>query len=101
MKKQKENWDTPESRELFKAILALKTLSEAKKFFRDLLTEKEIIEFSQRWKVARMLIEKVPYEKIAEETGMSSRTIARVQSWLQDGMGGYKLMIKRLKKKKK
>jgi len=64
---------------------------------RDLLTEKEIKEFTNRWKVARMLDEKVPYEKIAKETGMSSTTIARVHKWLKNGMGGYKLILKRLK----
>lgn len=45
-----------------------------------------------------MLNKKLPYEQIAKETGMSSTTIARVQKWLTKGMGGYKLILKRLKK---
>lgn len=84
---------------LYKAILALETEDECKRFLRDLLTEKEIKEFTNRWKVARMLDKKVPYEKIAKETGMSSTTIARVQKWLTKGMGGYRLILKRLKGK--
>lgn len=85
-----------DAKELFKAILSLKDAEECKKFLRDLLTEAEIKEFTNRWKVARMLNQKVSYKKIAKETGMSSTTIARVQKWLTDGMGGYRLMLKRL-----
>ena len=83
---------------LYKAFLSLKNDCECKKFLRDLLTEAEIKEFTNRWKVARMLDEKIPYEKIEKETGMSSTTIARVQKWLTRGKGGYKLIIRRLKK---
>lgn len=81
---------------LYRAILTLKTEREAQKFFRDLLTEAEINEFANRWKAARMLDQKVQYEIIAKETGMSSTTIARISKWLTNGMGGYKLMIKRI-----
>ena len=38
------------------------------------------------------------HEEIEKETGMSSTTIARVNKWLVNGKGGYKLMLKRLKK---
>ncbi len=81
---------------LYKAILALKTEDECKRFLRDLLTEAEIKEFANRWKVAQMLDKKIPYEEIVKETGMSSTTIARVSKWLTDGMGGYKLALRRL-----
>lgn len=84
-------------KDLYKAILSLKTEEECRKFLRDLLTEKEIKEFTKRWKVARMLSNKVPYEKIEKETGMSSTTIARVNKWLINGKGGYKLVLNRLK----
>ena len=82
---------------LTKAFLALKNENETWKFLRDLLTEPEIKEFANRWKVARMLDKEISYEKIANETGMSSTTIARVNKWLTNGKGGYKLMLKRLK----
>ena len=83
---------------LFKAILNLKNKNECWRFLRDLLTEAEIREFANRWKVARMLDKKISYEQIERETGMSSTTIARVNKWLTKGKGGYKLMLKRLKK---
>jgi|SRR5579885_1163810 len=83
---------------LYKAILALKNEQECEKFFRDLLTEPEIREFANRWKVAQMLNDKVQYATISKETGMSSTTIARISKWLNAGMGGYQLMLKRLTK---
>ncbi len=85
---------------LFQAILNLKSIKECQKFFRDLLTEKEIFEFANRWKVAQMLSQRKTYKKIEKQTGMSSTTIARIHRWLNRGTGGYKLMIKRLKKYK-
>lgn len=82
--------------ELMKAILVLKTLGEAKSFFRDLLTEKELVEFGNRWKAARMLSKIIPYVEIEKETGLSSTTVARVSKWLNQGENGYKLVIRRL-----
>ena len=94
-------WDTKENEELMKAILELKNIAEAKRFFRDLLTEDELIEFGKRWKVAKMLDGRVSYSKIAEETGLSSTTIARVSKWLTKGMRGYRLVLDREKNKKR
>lgn len=96
--KDKHNkWINQDTDDLFGAILKLKNVDEARRFFRDLLTEKEIVEFGQRWKVARMLAKRIRYTKIAQETGMSSTTIARVHKWLKKGMGGYKLVLERMK----
>lgn len=86
---------------LYQAILSLENESEAKRFFRDLLTEAEIKEFANRWAVAQMLDKKIPWEKITKKTNMSSTTIARISKWLNSGMGGYKLMLKRLNKTSK
>lgn len=85
-------------KELTEAILLLKNSGDAKKFLRDLLTESELVEFSNRWKTAQMLEKKIPYTKIVKETGLSSTTVARVSDWLNKGTGGYKLMLKRIKK---
>ena len=96
--KSKQNkWINQDTDALFEAILKLKNLDETRRFFRDLLTKKEIMEFGQRWKVARMLVKRIRYTKIAQETGMSSTTIARVHKWLKRGMCGYKLVLERLK----
>ena len=84
------------TQDLYTAILALKNIGEAKRFFRDLLTEQEIVEFGNRWKAARMLDRDISYAVISNETGLSSTTVARISRWLQKGMGGYRLMLKRL-----
>jgi TrpR-related protein YerC/YecD len=84
-----------ESKDLFKALLLLKTEDEVRRFLRDLLTEAEIKEFANRWAVARLLEKKMDYESITKKTGMSSTTIARINKWKEKGMGGYKLMLKR------
>lgn len=76
--------------------MALKTKSEAQRFLRDLMTEKEIKEFSKRLKAAEMLTDKVPYSAIEKETGLSSTTVARVARWLNGRGGGYKTIINKL-----
>lgn len=91
----KNKWINKQSDSLFRAILELETLEEARNFFRDLLTEEEINEFSRRWQVAKMLEEDIPYSQIEKKTGMSSTTIARVSKWLNSGMGGYKSILKK------
>jgi TrpR-related protein YerC/YecD len=91
----------PSSKEvddLYSAVLQLKSLDECRRFFGDLLTEYEIKEFVERWKAARMLAEGIPYTKIEAETGLSTRTIARVGRWLKKGKGGYAMMLKRTAK---
>lgn len=82
--------------DLYTVIHKLESLEECRRFFRDLLTETEIREFAERWKVARMLWRGIPYTTIEAETGLSSRTIARVHKWLKKGKGGYLMMLRRL-----
>jgi TrpR-related protein YerC/YecD len=89
---------TKEIDDLYTAILQLKSLDECHRFFRDLLTEYEIKEFVERWKAARMLADGVPYTQIEIETGLSTRTIARVARWMKRGKGGYAMMLKRTTK---
>lgn len=51
-------------------------------FLRDLLSETEILEFSRRFEVAKLLTQKVSYTEIEKQTGMSSTTIARISKFL-------------------
>ncbi len=91
-----EKWNNKKTENMLKVILKLKNLNESKRFFRDLLTEEEIVEFGKRWQAAQMLAQKTPYSEIISKTGLSSTTVARVSKWLNKGMDGYKLMLKRL-----
>lgn len=86
----------PDTVALTQAILSLQSPAEARRFLRDLLTEPEILELSARLKAARLLNSSVRYVDVQQKTGLSSATIARVASWLRQGMGGYRLVLDRL-----
>lgn len=90
------NWEDKEKQELIRAILALETVDETKRFLRDLMTLKEIEEFANRFKAAEMLAEGKSYTTIGRATGLSPTTIARVARWLRGREGGYKTVINRL-----
>ena len=84
--------------ELFTAILALNTPDEARDFFYDLCTPAELEGLVDRWRVAQLLLKKIPYRKIAECTNVSTATIVRVARFLNNGFGGYQTVMKRLGK---
>ncbi len=84
-------------RRLFEAVLSLKNSQEASYFFRDLLTIKELDDFSQRWQIARLLNQGLTYFEVAKKTKASTTTVSRVAHWLHHGTGGYKLILERLK----
>ena len=91
--------ETDKTDDLVDAFLCLSTKGEARKFLRDLLTEAELIELANRLRAARLLNEGVPYAIIEEKLGLSSTTIARISKWLNQGKGGYRLVLERLKQK--
>ncbi|MDP2587268.1 MAG: YerC/YecD family TrpR-related protein [bacterium] len=90
------NWNQIDNKRLIKALLSIKNENEARRFLRDLMTQKEITEFSKRFKAAILLTKKVPYTAIVRQTGLSSTTVARVALWLGGREGGYKRIINRL-----
>lgn len=92
------NWQNKDTDRLFEAVLKLKTVDECEIFFRDLLTLSEIKEIAMRFKVARMLdTGKKSYLTIAKEAKTTTATVTRVAQWLKNGMGGYKLILNRIK----
>lgn len=93
--KSVHNWNNNQVNSLYQAILKLKSLDEAKSFFRDLCTREELIEMAKRWEAAKLIDQGQPYRKIAEKTGLSTTTVARVSEWLRHGKGGYKLILDR------
>ncbi|MFC1646759.1 YerC/YecD family TrpR-related protein [Patescibacteria group bacterium] len=90
-------YPTVEMKDLFEAILSLKNLSEAKEFFRDLLTMPELKEFANRWQIVQMLADGKTYLEIAEKVSTSTTTVSRCAYWLNHGLGGYDLVITRRK----
>ncbi len=75
---------------LFAALLKLETLEDCYRFFEDLCTIKEMEDLTQRWTVARLLHQGVRYADIAQQTGASTATIARVNRCLNHGAEGYR-----------
>ncbi|MBI4407083.1 MAG: helix-turn-helix domain-containing protein [Candidatus Kerfeldbacteria bacterium] len=94
----KSELDSKDYNDLFKAILQLQTVDESKKFFRDLCTIAELEAISERWHVVQLLIQGIPYREIRKQTGASTATVTRVAQWLNRGKGGYRLVLKRMKR---
>jgi TrpR-related protein YerC/YecD len=84
--------------DLFKAILSLETTKEAEAFFRDLCTIDEIKDMAERWQIAKLVYQGMPYRKIAEKLGVSTTTVSRVAVWVFHGEGGYKLALEKAPK---
>jgi TrpR-related protein YerC/YecD len=92
-------WRSSETDDLFEAILALRTLEEAERFFRDLCTLAEIEAMTHRWHAARLVDEGLPYHEVARETGASTTTVTRVAHWLRHGEDGYRLALERRRRR--
>jgi len=84
--------------DLFKVILSLEDAKEAENFFRDLCTIDELKIMTERWEIAKLIHEGLSYRKIADKLNVSTTTIGRVALWLNNGEGGYRLILDRLEK---
>ncbi len=89
----------PRVKELFEAIMHLEDSAECARFFRDLCTFTELKAMAERWQVAQMVSEDIPYREISERTGASTATITRIAHWLKYGEGGYRFMLERVGEK--
>src|SRR5579872_3578619 len=87
------------SPDLLDVFLSFKNKDELKAFFRDLMSERDLREFAMRWEVAKKLDAGIPFAEIQEEAGQSFSTITKINRWLKEGCGGYKIMIDRMKGK--
>lgn len=79
--------------DLYNLILSLKTVDDCKDLFDDLCTYKEVEQFSQRLKAAKLLLEGKTYEQVIEQTDISSATLSRVSRCVKYGKG-YNRLIK-------
>ncbi len=85
---------------LFKAILELQNVEECYSFFEDLCTVSELKEMSKRLLAAKLLRNNHVYTDIAEQTGLSTATISRVNRCLKYGNDGYMTILERLDRRK-
>ena len=95
---KRERIDKAHAEDLYAAILQLQTVEEVESFFFDLCTPAELEGIVDRWRVAQMLVQKMPYRKIAAETNVSTATIVRVARFLNNGNDGYRTIMRRLGK---
>lgn len=89
--------DKPASNTLYRAIAALETEDECRRFLQDLCTVSELKAMEQRMDVAMLLDQGLIYSEILEKTGASSATISRVNRCLHYGSDGYQTVIPRLR----
>ena len=90
----------PNIKQLFNAILKLRSEEECFSFFEDLCTITELKAISQRLAVAKMLYNGSVYSNIVEKTGASTATISRVNRSLAYGNDGYAIVFSRLQNEK-
>jgi TrpR-related protein YerC/YecD len=88
-------WRNRETKDLFEAIVSLRSREEAERFFRDLCTIGELEAMAHRWHAARLLDEGLPYHEVSRRTGASTTTVTRVAHWLRHGEDGYRLALDR------
>lgn len=82
---------------LFESILLLNDLDDCYRYFEDLCTIKEVLAMAQRLEVAKRLADGESYQKVTDDTGVSSATVGRVKRCLDYGTGGYKMILEREK----
>ena len=90
--------DRAHEEDLYAAILQLDELEKVRSFFHDLCTPAELEGLVDRWRVAQMLVQNIPYRQIAAETNVSTATIVRVARFLNNGNDGYRTIMRRLGK---
>ena len=83
----------PDFKDLYNAILTLKSEEDCRMFFEDICTIKELETMSQRLQVAKMLLDKKTFNEIVQATGASTTTISRVNRCLNYGDGGYRIVL--------
>lgn len=87
-------WGEYSAQQFAEALTTIDDVKIMQKFLRDILTEKEIIEISARLQAAKMLNSGCKYTDIVAKTKLSSRTVARISTWLKDGCSGYEAALK-------
>ncbi|EFR43350.1 YerC/YecD family TrpR-related protein [Dialister micraerophilus] len=86
----------PTTSALFEAVSKLQTENEFYSFFEDLCTVDELLEMTNRFRIAKMLYHGKKYNEIQKLTGCSMGTISRINRTFKYGNDGYKLVFERL-----
>ncbi len=84
---------TPQAQALYQALAELKDAQAVAALLRDVLTMEELTEAVRRFEVAGMLQDGKTFRQIAAAVKTSTATVARVNYWLNNGMGGYRAAL--------
>jgi TrpR-related protein YerC/YecD len=96
----KHNIHDESVKDLFIALLSLKTVDECYALLEDLCTPNELLSIAQRFQVGEMLKENRTYKEISKVTGASTTTISRVNRLLNDDKHGIEMAYERIRGKK-
>lgn len=89
-------WKLEPARQFAEALSAIEDVDTMENFLRDVMSEKEIIEISSRLEAARLLQAGNTYSDVVAKTKLSSRTVARISAWMQDGCSGYAAALEQI-----
>lgn len=89
-------WETHEAAQLAHALADVNRLEDMQAVLRDLLTDKEIATLARRLESVKQLASGVAYQDVIRNTGMSSRTLTKVNQKLTSGSFGYPLALRSL-----
>lgn len=79
--------------DLIDALLSLDNRRDCYNFLVDLCSTTELRAMSERWRIARLLWDRVPYKCITAQMKTSSTTIARVSKSLYRRESGYRVVL--------
>lgn len=83
---------------LYEILNSLKNVEEVKIFFKDILTKSELRMLKRRWHIANLLYDGVGPRLAAERAKASTQTISKIKTILEEGRGGLKLAVERVRK---
>lgn len=78
--------------DLFSLISSVSSPEDCALLLEDLCTNKEVQQMAQRLRAAKLLLDGATYNKVIEETDISSATLSRVSRCVQYGKGYTKFL---------
>lgn len=86
--------------DLIHAFTQTHSVGEAAIFLQDLLTKAEMRILGKRLRIAKLLLENMTYDEIAEGLHTSHATVAKIGAWLAERGDGFRKIIEKLPKQK-
>ena len=86
--------------DLIHAFTQTHSVGEAAIFLQDLLTKAEIKMLGKRLRIAKLLLDNMTYDEIAQNLHASQATVAKIGAWLAERGDGFRKIIERLPRQK-